>query len=151
MRYTWSQPIVMAKLSDLLTAQPLRRVRHASDDLHEELGTSKCKWGKPNYFTKFTAISFKCLLFPLRAVQHGEMTGCLHRDFGEQNLRELDDRESTIVVNGMSARRIAKSIPFGVQKMACWAVLRYPSNYFCLQMSSEVSLICDFVFFLSRQ
>ena len=152
MRYTWSQPIVMAKLSDLLTAQFLRRVWHASDDLYEEeLGTSKCKWEKPNYFTKFTAISFKCLLFPLRAVQRGEMTGCLLRDFGKQNLREQDDRVSTIVVNGMSARRIAKSIPFGVQKMACWAVLRYPSNYFCLQMSSEVSLICDFVFFLSRQ
>ena len=85
----------------------------------------KKDWGLPNVSEKsqiteqkIIAISFKCL-FPLRAVQRGEMTGCLLRDFGKQNLREQDDQMSTIVVNGMSARRIAKSIPFGVQKMAC--------------------------------
>ena len=87
----------------------------------------KKDWGLPNVseksqitLQKFTAISFKFLLFPLRAVQCGEMTGCLLRDFGKHNLRERDDRVSTIVVSSeMSARMIAKSIQFGVQKMAC--------------------------------
>ena len=152
MRYTWSQPIVMAKLSDLLTAQLLPRVRHASDDLYEE-GTSKCKWEKPNYFTKFTAISFKCLLFPLRAVQRGEMTGCLLRDFGKQNLREQDDRVSTIVVSGIASRRIGKKVSHLMicRKLPNQPVFHYLNNYSCLQMGSEVSLIRNFVFLLPWQ
>ena len=105
----------MAKLSDLIgkilemwsvpTAQLLPGML--------QMIFMKKDWGLPNVSEKsqiteqkIIAISFKCL----RAVQCGKMTRCLLHDFGKRNLRERDDRVSTVVVSGMSARMIAKSI-----------------------------------------